>query len=87
MRIFAFDEDNQKITVDEFFARHRAFSNCQLKQQTARKLKTLMRHIKHPEVLAEAVSDGYELKLSDESNTYHLLFDIEQDTILLKELK
>lgn len=88
MKIRAFDEDKKVISVDKFFSKYNDFSDdYKLSEQTARCLKVLTRHHRHPEVIADVVDSGYALTVSGENRTYTILFEVEHDAIVLKEVK
>jgi len=88
MKILAVNDEMKNISVDEFFAKHREFSeNHELVEQTSRFLKVLLRHYRHPEVVADEVENGYTFNVTGNNRTYTILFEIQSDSIMLKEVQ
>lgn len=87
MKILAFDKEMKNVSVDAFFAKHREFSeNHELVEQTSRLLKVLLRHYREPEVIAEKVENGYAFTVSGSNRTYTIVFEVQSEFILLKEV-
>lgn len=87
MKILAVDDEMKNVSVDTFFAKHREFSeNHDLVEQTSRLLKVLLRHYREPEVIAEKVKNGYVFTVSGCNRTYTILFEVQRDSIVLKEV-
>lgn len=88
MKILAINDEMKIISVDEFFSKHREFSeNHELVEQTSRFLRVLLRHYRHPEVVANAVENGYTFSVTGRNRTYTVLFEIHSDSIMLKEVQ
>lgn len=89
MKIIALDEYANIVTTDKFFAKYVEFSeNQKLAEQTARFLKVLLRH---PELeiinkVTNKVENGYSFIVSGFCRTYTIVFEVKNDTIVLKEL-
>lgn len=89
MKIIVENNDSTTKTIDEFFAKFSEFSvNHELVEQTTRFLKVLTRH-SEPEtinIITDKVANGRSFSVSGKSRTYTIVFEIKNNTIILKEL-
>lgn len=89
MEIIAIDKKANHISVDSFFSEYSEFSqNSELAEQTARFLKVLLRH---PETdiidkITTKVKKGFSFTVSGSCRTYTIVFEIKNNTIVLKEI-
>lgn len=83
------DNDNKTATIDDFFSKFDEFSyNKNLAEQTTRFIKVLLRH-PEPETLltiSDANEKGRSFLVSGTCRTYTIIFEIKNDTLILKEL-
>lgn len=89
MEILVLDKDANTVTIDTFFSKYSEFSeNQKLAEQTARFLKVLLRH-PEPEIInkiTDKVEKGHEFKVFGSCRTYTIVFEIKNDSLVLKEL-
>lgn len=89
MKVIAIDNDNKTNTIDNFFSKFEEFShNKDLVEQTTRFIKVLLRH---PELdtlstICDMTETGHSFSVSGACRTYTIVFEIKNDTIILKEL-
>lgn len=87
MTLFAVNNDNKNISIDEFFSKFAEFSanNCLVKQ-TSRILNVLLRHPNDVEQLSFTERDGYAFQVSGMFRTYTIVFHITNQSIVLTEI-
>lgn len=89
MKILVFNQNCDSATVDDFFSKFDEFSkNKDLAEQTARFIKVLLRHPEPEtiEIITDKVKNGRAFTVSGACRTYTIVFEIKNDTIILKDL-
>ena len=89
MEILVLCENNNNSTVDGFFSKFEEFTeNKELAEQTARFIKVLLRHPEPETVekITDIAKNGRSFKVSGSCRTYTIVFEIKDDTVILKEL-
>ena len=87
MIMTALNEKSQRISVDEFFAKHIEFSyNQKMVDQTTRILKMLLRHPYAVEELSNKIGENYAFSVFGEKRTYTVVFTITTQSIVLIDI-
>lgn len=75
------------VSANQFFNRYNEFSvNKDLAEQTSRILKVMLRHPNDIPHIADCLCNGYSFTVSGKDRTYTVVFDLEGDAIILKDL-
>mgnify|MGYP004528458747 FL=1 len=87
MKLVALDEKGRRICIDTFFeARYEFTKNDELKEETARKLRTLSRHKDDLALFSEPYGSAHALRVHGLECTYLIVFEVSDDAIFLKKL-